>query len=166
MRKIITSLLLVFVIIGAVFVGHHDGEKQQHDYLVTRVGAPTSPLPLKRSRLLTRRLVLLAAAKAEVFWGGINCTSITFDFRHLADSRIAQATWSAYEGSDEYLDCRITFNTDPTKIKTTFWHYCAAVVHEFGHLSGHVHVSDKDNVMYKYLSDRNVPNTCKSVVYP
>jgi hypothetical protein len=137
-----------------------------HDFLDTEVSASTTNLPLGQVRLLTKRLVLLAAAKAEVYWGGTRCESIRFDFRHLADRRIAEASWSVYLNSIEYLDCRVTFNTDPTRIKTTFWHYCAAVVHEFGHLSGQSHVGNPERIMYRSLSNRNVPPTCKKLVYP
>jgi len=138
----------------------------QRDFVVTLVEAPTNVLPLRRVRLLTKRLVLLAAAKAEVYWGGTYCKTITFNFRQLADRRIAEAKWAAYPNSKEYLDCYVTFNTDPTRIRTTFWHYCSAVIHEFGHLSGHVHIANPRGIMHATLSNTNVPETCKRLVYP
>lgn len=158
---------VAFVVAGALSLSRFASkEKPVSDYLHTTVKASESPLPLQRVRLLTPRLVLLAAAKAEVYWGGTRCSSITFDFERLGDSRIAEAQWLAAPDSTQYLDCRVTFNTDPTKIRTTFWHYCGAVIHEYGHLSGHGHSLDRRNIMFASLSDRNVPATCKRLVYP
>jgi Matrixin len=165
---LISIASLAFITAGALLtLTWPSGRKvAYHDYLITKVEAPTSPLPLQRVRLLTPRLVLLAAAKADVYWGGTRCTSITFDFEKLGDRRIAEAQWATASDSSNYLDCHVTFNTDPTRIRTTFWHYCAAVVHEYGHLAGHGHSTDRTSVMFPSLSDANVPKTCKRLVYP
>lgn len=158
---------LAFVTAGALLkFSWPENSFSHHDFLMTKVEAPAVPLPLQRVRLLTPRLVFLAAAKAETYWGGTRCTSITFDFQGLGDRRIAEAQWSTASDDSQYLDCHVTFNTDPTKIRTTFWHYCGAVVHEYGHLAGHEHVRDPRNIMFPALSNSNVPATCKQLVYP
>ena len=150
------------------------GVYEGNDILVTNIATiPNQQLPpLQRQRLLTERLIDLAAVKANKRWNGTRCTKITYDYRHLADKRIAEAKWfSQARDSRWFFDCSITFNTDPRKIRTTFWHYCAAVIHEYGHLSGFyeksgpnkgMHSSQRNSVMYPVLTEQNIPKVCKT----
>ena len=87
---------------------------------------------------------------------------------------IAQARWT-YDpvAPTEYLTCSVTFS--PAKIKAGFDLYCAAVVHEFGHLAGFhekggldggIHSRNPRNVMYPVLTTRNIPAVCKRSTVP
>lgn len=113
-------------------------------------------------------LVALATAKAEKHWGETRCETIEVDFRRLSDRRIAEAEWNASDlDPTVYVDCAITFDTTPI----SFEHFCATVVHEYGHLAGFseaggpdlgLHSRNKRKVMHPVITDRNVPKTCKT----
>lgn len=171
----ITTIICLVILALAIAVNQRAfGGYEGNDILTTNV--PTIPNqqlpPLQRQRLLTERLVNLATVKANKFWDGTRCTHIAFNYKHLSDKRIAEAKWfSQARNSRWFFDCSITFNTDPRKIRTSFWHYCAAVIHEYGHLSGFyrkggpndgLHSSNRNHIMYPVLTERNIPNVCKT----
>lgn len=143
---IVLAILLVLVLLGRPKIGR--------DVLTTTVsGPPTLSQP--------RAAVVRAARKASSFWGDTRCLHISYHYRSLPGRRIAEAKWySTALFSKTYLQCSITF--DSQRIRTSFALYCAAVVHEFGHLSGHPHVRNPRNVMYPELSTRNIPRICKT----
>jgi hypothetical protein len=139
------GILLVLVLLGRPRVGR--------DVLTTTVSGPATLAQ-------PRAAVVRAVRKASAYWGGTRCWHITYAYRPLADARIAQAEWySSGLASRRYFKCSVTF--DAQRIRTSFALYCAAVVHEFGHLSGHPHARDPRNIMYPRLSARNIPPTCK-----
>ncbi len=79
----------------------------------------------------------------------------------LPGRQLALARWSTYPDSKEYLDCRVVFDRNPMKVKTSFVKFCATVVHEFGHLNGRGHSRDPYNIMYYQLTMRNIPPICE-----
>lgn len=125
----------------------------------------TAALPVQPTRLLTPRLVRLVITKARSYWGGTLCDGgIAFRFRPLPDSLVAEASWETFPDAErQYLHCFVTFDANPTRIKTTFLRFCGAVIHEYGHLSGHSHVTDPTDIMNPLLTKRNLPRTCLQV---
>ena len=113
-------------------------------------------------------LVSLATAKAEGYWGGTRCQDIEVAYRRLDDRSIAEAEWRTSDLDPEVYDrCSITFDTSAI----SFAHFCATVVHEYGHLAGFheergpdggLHSTNKRKVMYPVISDDNVPKTCRA----
>ena len=166
-RRLLLIPLVALVAIGALALratrqpDRSDEQRRPTPHLVFEDLAST--LPLRGVRLLTPRLVSLAAKKGRSYWGGTLCDNgIGFRFRPLADSRLAEASWEVFPGAERrYLDCHVTFDANPTRVETTFVRFCAAVVHEYGHLSGHGHVANPRSIMSPVLSAKNVPATCE-----
>ena len=117
----------------------------------------------------TTRLIALARKWAGTYWRGTRCLSIAYNYHWLPGRTIAKSYWSFDPAAPtKYLTCSITFN--PQRIREGFFLYCAAVVHEFGHLSGFyekggpnngAHSSNPYNIMYPILTQKNIPKTCK-----
>jgi hypothetical protein len=128
--------------------------------------AGTSGLTMRAHR--AAGLVSVATAKAEAYWGGTRCQDIEVTYRRLDDRRIAEAEWRTSELDPRvYISCSITFDTSAI----SFSHFCATVVHEYGHLAGFheergpdggLHSTNKRKVMYPVISDGNVPKTCRA----
>jgi hypothetical protein len=138
------GILLVLMLLGRPRIGR--------DVLTTTVSGPATLAQ-------PHAAVVRAARKASGYWGGTRCLHITYAYHQLADGRIAQAGWYAFGLTPRvYLRCSITF--DARRIRISFALYCAVVVHEFGHLSGHPHVRDPRDIMYPVLTRRNIPATC------
>jgi hypothetical protein len=164
------ALVAITIIVDRTLINR---ERPAHqDILTTEIPAsPSVNPPLSQAELLTRKVVSVGKKRAASYWGGTRCRTIRYLYRPLAEHRVAQAKWYAQTlESKEYLDCSITFNTDPRKVKISFWHYCSALVHEFGHLHGFheaggpdggIHSRDPTNIMYPVLTSRNIPKTCK-----
>lgn len=122
----------------------------------------------------TPRLIALARYWAEIYWSNTRCGKITYHYRTLEPRVIAHAQWySASLSSPTYYDCEVVFS--PARIRDGFFLYCAAVVHEFGHLSGFhedggsldgQHSRNPRNIMYPVLTSRNIPATCKKNTDP
>lgn len=155
----------IMIVAVAVLIPRR-GLKRHQEALPTTIIAPTLP-PLAQTKLLTKKLVALAAEKADAYWNGTRCNEgIRFDYRPLVGRVIARARWYATSlRSSRYHDCLITFNTDPTKVKVSFYHYCAALIHEYGHLAGRTHSLDRTNLMFPVLLEDNIPDTCKVRVF-
>jgi hypothetical protein len=113
-------------------------------------------------------LVALAVASAEKRWGGTRCEGIELLYRRLGTDLIAEAEWDPSElDPTVYQHCSITFDTS----LISFPHYCATLVHEYGHLAGFreeggpdlgLHSRNRQNLMYPVISDSNVPRACKA----
>lgn len=159
-RSVVLTILAAVVTGAAVRTARPQAPVAQPN-MVDETAVTT--LVVRRTTVLTPRLVRLAASKAHDYWGGTRCRSIRFVFRPLPGSLLAQAYWEAFPGSTRYLNCRVTFDANRTKVKTTFLSFCGAVVHEYGHLSGHGHVADPRKIMNPVLSKKNMPATCKTV---
>lgn len=98
---------------------------------------------------------------AEGYWGDDgHCLHIRYLYRPLDGSTIARATWwSTVAAPNVYLHCSITF--DSNHIRVSFALYCGSVVHEWGHLSGRNHVQNPRNIMFRVLSEQNIPGVCR-----
>jgi hypothetical protein len=111
---------------------------------------------------LTQAQVDLAERLARARWGPTRCADgIVYRYSRLGYQVIAQAHWWFYTDSPKvYRGCYIVFSVDPRRVPTRFAYYCAAVFHEFGHLSGLGHSKNPYSVMYPVISRKNVPGAC------
>jgi hypothetical protein len=135
-------ILLLLVLLGRPKVGH--------DTITGTVSGP--PTTLQPSEAVRR-----AAKTAARYWGGSNCLHVTYRYRDLPGQTIAQAEWySSALAPTHYLQCTITFDDR----RLPYAAYCAVVVHEFGHLDGHLHSRDPHSVMFPFLSDLLIPSEC------
>lgn len=151
------------VVTLALLVG--DSQLVIHEILQTN-------LPVKvQAPLPTSRLVRLAESRAYARWGPTRCAShIHYGYISTQGRTVARARWAySPDAPTKYLTCSITFNTN--LIRAGFFLYCAAVVHEFGHLSGFYekggpdggrHSADPHNIMYPLITAQNIPPTCKT----
>lgn len=148
------AILIVLVILGRPKIGR--------DILTTTI---TGPLTLSQARAALPR----AARKAGTYWNGTRCLNINYEYRDLEKNRIAEARWYVSRIAPKvYFRCSITF--DIQRIHTSFALFCAAVVHEFGHLDGFhehngpdngFHSSNPRSIMYPQLTPLNIPATCR-----
>src|SRR3954471_16098394 len=104
----------------------------------------------------TTEAMQTATQIAVAHWGGTPCGGqITVTWSTLPESYNAQSTWSvpgtdAYAHPESNTNCSITFNP----VAEFDWpKFCTVVVHEYGHLMGHDHSPDANDVMAAYYSD-------------
>jgi len=170
-------LLCTVVIVGSLAESNpRQSVVERHSEILETELVVSQLPPLAQVKLLTQSLVTLATFKANKYWGGTRCTSIKYNYHLLPDSQIAAARWYSYKRSSaKYFQCSVTFNTNPQKVEISFYHYCGALIHEFGHLEGYhqigglddgSHARNKRNIMYPVLSDANIPETCKARIFP
>jgi hypothetical protein len=87
---------------------------------------------------------------ANGYWGYDPCGSqVAISWASLDPSINATSTWwnptDAYADPQENNNCQVQFNTN----QAFDWQmFCTVFVHEFGHLTGHPHINDQNNVMY------------------
>jgi hypothetical protein len=87
---------------------------------------------------------------ADGYWGYDPCGSqVAISWAGLDPSINATSTWwnpsDAYANPQENNNCQVQFNTN----QSFDWQmFCTVFVHEFGHLTGHPHINDQNNVMY------------------
>lgn len=91
-----------------------------------------------------------AEAIAKAYWGGADACggAVDVQWTDLALNTNAVSTWSnptsAYDNPRENSDCHVSFN----RLLGFDWpRFCTVLVHEFGHLTGHDHSPDPNNVM-------------------
>jgi hypothetical protein len=123
---------------------------QGSDILTTTYSGPPAPHQTIRS-------VKRAEKIADEYWGGTNCHHISYKYADLPASMLAFSSWRSVL-PHVFVQCSITFDV---AVRSNFSFYCATVVHEFGHLSGHGHSSDPTSIMYPVLSKTNTPEVCK-----
>jgi hypothetical protein len=164
----LTLLALIVVVAGCG--SRANRQVTHHDVLPTVVtaGVRVAQLPP------TPRLIALARRWAGLYWHGTRCLGVTYHYHWLPPGRIAEANWSYNpDQPTRYLDCSVTFNR--ARMLTGFDLYCAAVVHEFGHLHGFheqggldggIHSRNPRNVMFPVLTARNIPAVCKRSTLP
>jgi hypothetical protein len=110
---------------------------------------------------------------ANAYWGYDPCGGqVAISWASLDPSINATSTWwnptDAYADPQENNNCQVQFNTN----QSFDWQmFCTVFVHEFGHLTGHPHVSDQSNVMYPvYVQPTsqcvNTPDPTAQVVAP
>lgn len=173
------SLLLLIVLVGGVVLAVREQRQRGSDRTGLRsnrdvlTGTPSvfhlGPVYIT---VPPRQRTDVAEALALARWHGTHCNSkIRVEFvsygRGFSDV-VADARWSAGDSST-YFDCRIVFNLDHVAI--SFVYFCAALMHEYGHLSGWrephgldggIHSRDPTSIMYPVLSARNIPKACKT----
>jgi hypothetical protein len=100
---------------------------------------------------------------ARARWGPSRCPyGISYRYSLLAFQTIGEANWWFYKDSPRvYRGCEIVLAVNPRRVPTFFYHYCAIIFHEFGHLAGHEHSRNPYNVMYPVLTRKNVPRACR-----
>jgi hypothetical protein len=86
------------------------------------------------------------------YWGTTPCQGqVGFEFAQLPPGIRGWSMWSnpvSATGNPELNEnCRVSFATDGTWDWPSF---CTAMVHEYGHLLGHEHGQDPNDVMYPY----------------
>jgi Matrixin len=87
---------------------------------------------------------------ANGYWGYDPCGGqVAISWASLDPSINATSTWwnptDAYADPQQNNNCQVQFNTN----QAFDWQmFCTVFVHEFGHLTGHPHVNDQNNVMY------------------
>jgi matrixin len=91
---------------------------------------------------------------AKSFWGVTPCAGqVTIAWTSLTGQTNATAMWSnpfgVYAEPSQNFDCQISFNTG---MAWDWKRFCSVLVHEYGHLSGHEHSSDPNDVMAPYYS--------------
>jgi hypothetical protein len=87
---------------------------------------------------------------AKAYWGGADACggAVDVQWTDLPADTNAVSTWSnpssAYDNPTENSDCHVSFN----RLLGFDWpRFCTVLVHEFGHLTGHAHSPDPNNVM-------------------
>lgn len=87
---------------------------------------------------------------ADAHWGFDPCSGqVAISWASLDPSINATSTWwnpqDAYADPQENNNCQVQFNVN----QSFDWKmFCTVFVHEFGHLTGHPHAQDQNDVMY------------------
>jgi len=87
---------------------------------------------------------------ANAYWGYDPCGGqVAISWASLDPSINATSTWwnptDAYADPQENNNCQVQFNVN----QSFDWQmFCTVFVHELGHLTGHPHAQDQNNVMY------------------
>lgn len=87
---------------------------------------------------------------ADAYWGFDPCQGqVAISWASLDPSINATSTWwnptDAYADPQQNNNCQVQFNVN----QSFDWQmFCTVFTHEFGHLTGHPHVTDQSNVMY------------------
>ena len=106
-----------------------------------------------------------ARAMADQHWGFDPCQGdVTITWAKLPADQNAVSTWlnphADYGDPDHNTQCTVTFNARQD------WDWpklCTIAIHEFGHLAGHAHSDDPNDVMFAYYVGTNAPE-CASPV--
>jgi hypothetical protein len=106
----------------------------------------------------TDQAMAVAQRLATEHWGAQPCGGqVTISWTMLAPQVNATSTWSnpvdAYSDPAENSACSVAFNA----LASWDWpKLCTVVVHEFGHLTGHPHTTDPNDVMTPFY-DKPLP---------
>jgi hypothetical protein len=98
--------------------------------------------------------VKTAVQMAGRHWGMNACGGqVNLGWGRLDTSLNAQSRWqnpkSSYGDPQENTDCVVVLNT---AVQFDWPRLCTIVVHEYGHLTGHPHVDDQNDVMNPYYT--------------
>lgn len=96
---------------------------------------------------------------AQNFWGATKCIyqdTIPIIYRPMTYSVLARAHYWIYpDGS--FRQCWIVVNSN----RVLDWsHFCAMIIHEYGHLDGKRHSTNPYSIMYPLLTSKNIPRVC------
>jgi hypothetical protein len=91
-----------------------------------------------------------ATAVAAAYWGATPCGGdVGVLWEKLGGGINAQASWSnaasRFDAPERNTECEVTLNL---RARWDWPKLCTVVVHELGHLAGHDHVDDPDDVMF------------------
>jgi hypothetical protein len=101
---------------------------------------------------------------AAEHWGMDPCHGdVELSWGKLAIEENAVSSWvnqfQDYGDPEHNTLCAVTFNV---RQDWDWPKFCTVFVHEFGHLAGHEHSADPDDVMFAYYDGTNVPE-CTAV---
>ena len=96
--------------------------------------------------------VQAAANIAKTYWHATPCADqVAITWTPMAATTNATSTWAnpvdAYSAPAENAQCSVAFNS---ALPWDWTRFCSILVHEYGHLTGHPHSGDADDVMYPY----------------
>jgi len=101
-----------------------------------------------------------AVSIARNVWGAQACNgSITLREASLPGNQSGEASWTETRlpTGVRRSDCVISVdNRDWSRAR-----YCGVIVHEYGHLLGKGHSSNRRAIMYPVMTSRNIPSICK-----
>lgn len=106
-------------------------------------------------RLASAGAVSTAEAVAAAEWGMEACSGdVEITWRARSRHVNAVSSWAnphtAYGEPERNFACRVEFNPRTT---WTWAKFCTVLVHEFGHLTGHRHSPDPNDVMAPLFAD-------------
>lgn len=95
-----------------------------------------------------------AASVARAYWGADPCgNQVDIRWTDQSNTINAVSSWknptSSYDNPAQNLDCEVDFNRD---LSYDWPRFCTVLVHEFGHLTGHQHSEDPNDVMAAYYN--------------
>ena len=165
MRALRSAALLMLTVATAValtlLITESDQAPQTYHDTIQATELPAGPK-------VTSGRLRRAFKIGERYWSTSRCRSIAHRRRSLDNPRrIAQASWRVEPGG-RYTRCVVTFNADHARL--AFRVYCAAMIHELGHLAGFhevggldsgTHAASSHSVMYPRISAANVPQVCR-----
>jgi hypothetical protein len=104
---------------------------------------------------------------AEETWGAV-CGGETITPRWIDNGRddwlaASSPNFRVLGDPSSYYDCAVLLNSRARLLDDQAW-LCTALVHEWGHLAGHGHSPDTENVMYAWLT--RVFSPCATPVAP
>jgi hypothetical protein len=120
--------------------------------------SPDKRLPVDGPAFQTARQIAIE------HWGMNPCQGdVDISWGTLPVEENAISSWvnqyQDYGDPEQNTLCEVTFNV---KQDWDWPKFCTVFVHEFGHLAGHAHSEDPDDVMFAYYDGTNVPE-CTAV---
>jgi hypothetical protein len=105
---------------------------------------------------------------ADAHWGMDPChADVAITWGVLPVDENARSTWTNqfrdYGDPEHNTTCDVVFNS---KQDWDWPKLCTVFMHEFGHLAGHDHSEDPDDVMFAYYTGENAPECTKKAVSP
>ena len=96
----------------------------------------------------------VAEGVAKTYWNADACGGqVTVEWTDQSQTINAVSTWKnptdGYNNPGQNFDCTVDFNRD---LSYDWPRFCTVLVHEFGHLTGHQHSPDPNDVMAPYYN--------------
>jgi len=122
--------------------------------------------------------ITIAMQRAEQYWGAVPCAGrvqVVYS-SPLPEGEIAMSEWDTPLGHDltftegAAANCVIHllrgYWNPHVEAAVSWTEFCQTITHEIGHLLGHGYASDSRSVMYRVLTERNVPASCGRSLRP
>lgn len=149
-RGLTKFAVLLCLAVAAVFLFGLGQSKTVHANVALTSDRVTTVYP----RLAT------AVAVAVHIWGDVCHGQVAVTFAPLEAPTEAQAVY-AYDpdnpAASSFINCSVVITS---LHKYDYTDFCAVIVHEYGHLDGREHSTNRRSVMYPYLTDLNTPDRC------